>query len=133
MFGGAVGSSEAPVALLRQLDLLALALALPIFLAARLPLAGYAAAAVGWLAQWAIRTVLERRAAAADQPRTAIALTGIGMLVRPWVVALTILLVGVRDEDAGLAATVLCALLFTVHLGVTLLVRAIDAAGSSRR
>ncbi len=39
------------MAVLRQLDLVVLALALPIFIAADFPLLGYAAGAVAWLVQ----------------------------------------------------------------------------------
>ena len=54
---------------LRYLDIVILILALPVFLAADLPMLGYAAAAVAWLVQRAIQVVLNRKAAAADDPR----------------------------------------------------------------
>ena len=114
------------MAFLRQLDLVALASALPLFLLAGFPLLGYATAAVCWLVQRAVKALVERRAAAAEHARTATALIAGGMLVRPWLVALTILPVGVRDNDAGLAAAVLVLVLFTVHLTVSLFLRALD-------
>jgi hypothetical protein len=113
------------VAALRHADLLLLALALPVFLAAPLPLAGYATAAVAWLAQRALKAAVERRAAAHDA-RTAFALNGASMLARPWLVAIPILVVGVRDNDAGLAAAVLVLALFTLHLGMTLILRPLE-------
>ena len=119
-------STSDPMAFLRQLDLVALASALPLFLLAGFPLLGYATAAVCWLVQRAVKALVERRAAAAEHARTATALIAGGMLVRPWLVALTILPVGVRDNDAGLAAAVLVLVLFTVHLTVSLFLRALD-------
>jgi hypothetical protein len=50
------------------------------------------------------------------------------MIARPWLVALTILPVGVHDNDAGLAAAVLVLVLFTVHLAMSLLLRPLDDA-----
>jgi len=51
-----------------------------------------------------------------------------------WIIALAVLLVGVIDsKEAGLAAAVLAAILFTVHFGARLLSRLIEpqeAAGS---
>jgi hypothetical protein len=114
------------VAALRQFDLVVLALALPVFLVAGFPILGYATAAVAWLVQRAIKAAVERRAAASDDARTALALTGASMIARPWLVALTILPVGVRDNEAGLAAAVLVMVLFTLHLSMTLILRPLD-------
>lgn len=117
---------EPAVRILRQLDLVMLVLALPVFVVADLPLAGYAAFAGAWIAQRVIQELLERRAARSDDPRTGIALRGGGMLVRPWIVALAILAVGIRDNEAGLAAGLLAVMVFTIHLGMFLLVRSLD-------
>ena len=92
---------------LRYLDIVILILALPVFLAADLPMLGYAAAAVAWLAQRAIQIVLTRKAAAADDPRTVVGITAGSMIGRGWLVALTIFAAGMADNDAGLAAAVL--------------------------
>ena len=42
---------------------------------AGLPMLGYAAGAVAWLVQRAIQIVLNRKAAAADDPRTVVGIT----------------------------------------------------------
>lgn len=112
---------------LRQLDLVVLALALPVFLAAGFPLLGYAAGAVAWLAQKVVRHVLERRAAASTDPRTVVGLTAGSMIGRGWLVALTIFGVGLADNDSGLAAAVLVIVLFTVFFTVSLILRPFDA------
>jgi uncharacterized membrane protein YfcA len=49
---------------------------------------------------------------------------GATTLARVWIIALAVLLVGViGDKDAGLAAALLAAILFTVHFGTRLLTR----------
>ena len=122
-----------PSALLRYADLGLLAIALPVFVLADLPLLGYAAAAAAWLAQHAILAFAERRAAAAlarGDRRTPLGLVGASTLGRVWLVALAILLVGLLgDREAGLAAAVLCLALVTVHLaalGLTKLLQGVE-------
>ncbi|MDX6686827.1 MAG: hypothetical protein QOF26_4261 [Baekduia sp.] len=113
-------------AVLRQLDLVLLALALPIFLIAGWPLLGYAAGAVAWIVQRVIAELLGRRAAASDDPRTVVGLTAGSMIGRGWLVALTIfgayLLAGSKDA-VGLAAAVLVVVLFTAYFTVSLIFR----------
>jgi hypothetical protein len=51
---------------------------------------------------------------------------GATTLARVWIIALAVLLVGLLDsKDAGLAAAILAAILFTVHFGARLLIRLI--------
>ena len=49
-----------------------LAIALPVFLLADFPMAGYAVAAAAWLAQRAIQVAVQRRASASEDPRTVV-------------------------------------------------------------
>ena len=106
--------------LLRYADLLLLAVALPIFLAAGWPMLGYAVAAAAWLVQHAILAVADRTSAASlarGDRRRALGIVAGATLGRVWLVALAILLVGVLGErEDGLAAAVLCLALVTVHL-----------------
>jgi hypothetical protein len=121
------------VAVLRLLDLVVLALALPVFVLAGLPLAGYAAAAGAWLVQRAVQIALERRAKASDDPRTVVGITAGSMIGRGWLVALTIFGVGVAvDREAGLSAAVLVIVLFTVYFTVSMILRPFEAAGEPR-
>lgn len=108
---------------LRYLDLVLLAVALPLFVLADLPLLGWIAGAVAWLAQRAIQVVLERRARAErDLRRLAGIMTG-SMIGRGWLVAITIFAAGLKDNDAGLAAAVLVIALFTAYFTVSMIVR----------
>ncbi|PZR69652.1 MAG: hypothetical protein DLM63_01160 [Solirubrobacterales bacterium] len=120
------------MAVLRQLDLVALVLALPVFLVAGFPVAGYAAAAAAWLLQRAIRHYTTRRARDAEDIRTTVGLMTASMIGRGWLVALTIFLVGVGDHKAGLAAAVLSIALFTIYFTVGIVARPFEAAGASR-
>ncbi len=107
--------------MLRYADLILLALALPIFVLADLPLLGYAVAAAAWLAQHAVLQIANRGASAAiagGDRRRAVGMIGAATVGRLWIVTLPILLVGLLAErEDGLAAAVLAAALVTVHLG----------------
>jgi hypothetical protein len=109
---------------LRYVDILLLLLALPVFLIADLPMAGYAAGAAAWLAQRAIQLVLNRKAAAERDLRKVAGITVGSMIGRGWLVALTILAVGLSEsDDAGLAAAVLVIVLFTAYFTVSMILR----------
>ena len=107
----------------RYLDLVLLALALPLFVAGGLPMLGYAAGAAAWLVQRGVQLALNRKAAAADDPRTVVGIAAGSMIGRGWLVALTIFAAGLKDEDAGLAAAVLVILLFTAYFTVSMIMR----------
>jgi hypothetical protein len=127
----AVRETDSPVAALRYADLVLLAFALPVFLLAGLPMAGYAVTAAVWLAQRGIRVVLNRRARAAHEPRTVAGLMVASMLVRGWLVAGAIFAVGLADNDAGLAAAVLSLALFSVYLSLQMALRPFDSEGGA--
>lgn len=131
---GAVGASRMATAL-RYFDLVLLVAALPVFIAADLPIAGYVVIACVWLVQHAIELWADRavaKAAAAGDRRAAMGWIGATTLARVWIVALAVLLVGLlSSKDAGLAAAVLAAILFTVHLGARLLGRALAPPGDA--
>ena len=109
------------VRVVRHLDLVILALALPIFLAAGFPLLGWGATALAWLGQRGIHHVLSARAAASDDPRTIAGLLAGSMIGRGWLVAGAILVVGLTtDSETGLSAAVLFLATFTVALTMAL-------------
>jgi hypothetical protein len=104
-----------PLRMLRYLDLAILAVALPIFVAADLPLLGYVGAAGGWLVQRGVQTLIERRARASDDPRTVAGLLTGSMIARGWIMAGSIFVVGLIEREAGLSAAILAIALFTVY------------------
>lgn len=102
------------------MDLVLLALALPVFILADLPLLGYAVTAAAWLLATAIELAATRHAARAlgdGDRRSAMGVVAAATLGRVWMVALAILLVGLAEREAGLAGAVLAAALVTAHLG----------------
>ena len=111
------------VTALRYLDLVLLALALPLFVVAGQPMLGYAAGAAAWLAQRGVQVALNRKAASSRDPRTVVGVTAGSMIGRGWLVALTIFAAGLSDEDAGLAAAVLVIVLFTAYFTVSMIMR----------
>jgi hypothetical protein len=105
---------------LRYADLVLLALALPAFIVAGWPLLGYAVVAAVWLAQRGINAFATRRVAssmASGDRRSALGIMGAATLGRVWLIALAVLLVGLAEREAGLAAALLSLALFTVFLG----------------
>jgi hypothetical protein len=120
------------VIFLRYLDLVLLAVALPVFLVAGLPMLGYAAGGVAWLVQRGIQILLNRRAAASDDPRTVVGIVAGSMIGRGWLVALTIFAAGLVDEEAGLAAAVLVIVLFTAYFTVSMILRPFDTHTSGQ-
>jgi hypothetical protein len=121
---------------LRYLDLALLAVALPVFIAADLPMAGYVVIAAVWVVLYAVEIGADRAVASAVERRNrraAMGWTAASGLARAWIVALAVLLVGVIDgKDAGLAAAVLAVILFTVHFGARMLRRVIEPQGADR-
>jgi hypothetical protein len=112
---------------LRYVDLVFLVAAVPVFIAADLPLAALAVISGVWIAQHGIEIGADRavaRAAAKGDRRAAMGWIAGTTLARVWIVALAVLLIGLlSSDDAGLAAAVLAAILFTVHFAARLLVR----------
>ncbi len=102
----------------KYVDLLLLAAALAVFLLADLPLLGYAAGAAVWLAQRGIQMVAAQRTREelrAGNRQKAMGITAATTLGRVWLMATVVLVVGLAGErEAGLAAGVLLAALFTV-------------------
>jgi hypothetical protein len=107
----------------RYLDLVVLALAFPVFVAAGFPLLGYAAGAVAWLVQRGIQVLLLRRAESAEDIRGAVGITAASMIGRGYLVALTIFGAGLIEREAGLAAAVLVIVLFTVYFSLSVITR----------
>lgn len=116
------------VRFLRYFDLAVLALALLVFLLADLPLAGWAAAAIGWIAQRAVRAAVEGRLSAATDPRTVAGVMTASMIARAWLMALLVFAAGMVERQAGLAAAVLVIVLFTAYFSTQLALRPYDRA-----
>jgi hypothetical protein len=112
-----VGARIAQVA-----DLVALVLALPVFVAADLPVEGWGAAAAIWLAQRGIQVVLQRRADASDDPRVVVLSIAGGAIARGLFTAGGILIAGLAMSDrAGLSAAALVLALFSIYFVISVM------------
>jgi hypothetical protein len=107
-------------AILRNLDLVLLAAALPVFIAADWPMLGYAVAGVAWVAQRLALAYANSRIAqslAGGNRRDAFRTKAISSMGRVWLVSVAALLVGLlADREDGLAAALLLTALFTTQL-----------------
>jgi hypothetical protein len=122
-----------PLRMMRYLDLALLALALPIFIAADLPLLGWAGVAGAWLAQRGVQHLIEKRARASDDPRTVASLMTGSMIARGWMVAGAIFLVGLSEREAGLAAAILAIALFTFYFAGQMMSRPFEPGGEGAK
>jgi hypothetical protein len=116
---------------IRYFDLVLLVAALPVFLAAGLPMLGYGVLAAAWILQLGIELFVDRKAATeltSGNRRAAMGWVGASTLGRVWLVALAVLLVGLLGErEDGLAAALLAAVLFTVHFACRFIAGAISS------
>ncbi|MEH3053712.1 MAG: hypothetical protein PGN13_06830 [Patulibacter minatonensis] len=102
--------------LLRNLDLVLLGIALPVFLLTGLPIVGWLTAAVVWLAWRGIGAWTDRKATAigADNPGKLAGIAAGSLIGRGWLLAIVLLVVGLlTDNRTGLSAALLSAVLFT--------------------
>jgi hypothetical protein len=93
----------------------AIALALPVFLAAGWPVSGWVLGAVLWLAAQAFALLLERLPIGADNLAGS-GVRGIGMMFRAIAVMVVVIAVAATDASLGLAA----ALGYTIELALSL-------------
>jgi hypothetical protein len=108
----------------RNIDLIVLALALPLFIAAGWPLLGWGTATFAWVLQRVLRDFLAKRAAASDDPRSIVGYMAGSLIGRGWLCAIVIFVVGFTTKDAvGLSAAVLFVATFTFYLTVSLILR----------
>ncbi len=109
---------------IRYLDCLLVVAFLPFALLAGLPAVGVLVGAVAWLLQRAFGVWIDGRAASTADARNATAIQFVGVMGRPFVLALTILAVGLLgDRDDGLAAALLALVAFTVYLVLSIVLR----------
>jgi hypothetical protein len=115
--------------LLKFPDFIVLAIALPVFLLADWPIAGWAVAAVAWLGTTVLIIFMQQRAARATEARHQVGLIVGGSLARAWIAAAAILAAGlIFGDSAGLACALLMIVLFTVYFLNKLIAHFIEPA-----
>ncbi len=101
---------------LRNLDLLLLAIALAVFVAADLPLLGWVVGAGVWAMWRGIEWWTERRLHDEHDPKRLAGVAGASLVGRGWLLGLILLGAGLAtDREVGLSAALLVLALFTVH------------------
>jgi hypothetical protein len=116
------------MSLIRYVDVVLILMIAPIALLIGAPVLGYAVGTVAWTAQRFAGAAIERRALASPDPKRAIGVTLFSSLGRVWLLALTILAVGLLGEKKdGLTAALVVFFAFTVYFGMSLVTRPAQA------
>jgi hypothetical protein len=117
---------------LRFFDLIVLALLLPLFVLADLPIEAYLVGGGAWVLQRIVQQLMQRRAEASDDPRVVAGWTAGSMIARGWFCALAIFGVGVAaGDEAGLSAALLVIALFTVYFTIRMILRPMETGRPS--
>jgi hypothetical protein len=118
----------------KHVDLLVLAAALAVFVIGGLSLLGYAVAAAAWLAQRGIQVLAARRTAdelAAGNRQRAMGIVAATTLGRVWLMVTAVLLGGIVEREAGLAAAVLLLILFTISFAAQGIAHLLEPEGQA--
>jgi hypothetical protein len=116
---------------LRYLDVVLVILTAPILAVLGAPALGILAGAAVWVIQRFAAVTLDARARRSENVKTAVGLNLAGVVGRAWLVALTILAVGLAgDREDGLAAGILVLAAFTLYFATTLAANALERSSS---
>jgi hypothetical protein len=113
----------ATMRVLKNLDIVLLVCALPIFIGADLPILGWIGGSAAYVGQRLIGVLLNRSAAEAEDMAGVLGVMVGGTIARGFLVALSIFGVGLIDNDAGAAAGFLFLAAFTVYFTMSLVTR----------
>ncbi|MGZ4269629.1 MAG: hypothetical protein ACXVFT_00395 [Solirubrobacteraceae bacterium] len=117
-----------PMAAVRWLDVILVVAVAPFALLMGAPALGYLVGAGAWVLTRVLATVVERRAAASDNPRTVAGIMLFMGMGRAWLLGLSILAVGLAgSRKDGLTAAIVVAAAFTLYLALGI------ALGPNRR
>jgi hypothetical protein len=125
-------SQELPaMTALRLIDILLVLVTAPVVALLGAPVLGTLVGAAAWVLQRATALFLESRAKRAQDVRSALSINLAGVVGRSWLVALTILAVGLAgDREDGLAAGILTIVAFTFYLATSLAVRSLERSSA---
>jgi hypothetical protein len=116
-----------PVVVVRYLDVVLLVAAVPFVVLLGAPVLGFAVASVAWILQRLGAVAIERRAARQDDYRAALGLNVASLLLRAWLIGLTILAVGlIAEREDGLTAGITVLAAFTVYFATALILRPLE-------
>jgi hypothetical protein len=112
--------------IVRAIDLIVLAVALPVFIAASLPILGWAATTVSWVAARSFQSWIEARALAKGERKAVLGARAATLLGRLYLVTVAVFVAGLIEREAGLTAGVLAVIVFTVHFISLFVVHALE-------
>jgi hypothetical protein len=116
-----------PLAVVRYLDVVVLVLAAPFVVLLGAPVLGYAVATVAWVAQRFASAAIERWAARQEDYKAALGVRMGSLMVRAWLIGLTILAVGlVAEREDGLTAAITVLAAYTVYFATSLILRPLE-------
>jgi hypothetical protein len=116
-----------PLVFVRYLDVVVVLLAAPFVVLLGAPVLGYVVGAGVWVIQRAAAIAIERRAERANDVKTALGLNMASLVLRAWLVGLTILAVGlIGDREDGLTAGITVLAAFTVYFATALILRPLE-------
>jgi hypothetical protein len=129
----AMRPSADPLVVVRYLDVALVVLAAPFVVLTGAPVLGYVAGTAAWIANRALGAAAERFARRQADVRAAIGVNLGSLLLRVWIVALTILVVGLAGtRQDGLMAALLLLVAFTVYFAMSLIARPLEGKDSKR-
>jgi hypothetical protein len=111
---------------LRNLDVVILVVALPVFIAASLPLLGWAVTTVTWLAARFFQGYLENRALGKGTRQAALGARAASLIGRLYLVTLGVFVAGLIDRKAGVAGGGLAVVVFTTYFVTLFITHAIE-------
>jgi len=116
-----------PLAPVRYLDVLLVVLAAPFVVLLGAPVLGFAVGAGIWILQRFAGSALQAAASRQEDYKRELALNLTSVLVRSWLVGLTILAVGLLGErEDGLTAGITVIVAFTVYFATSLILRPLE-------
>jgi len=125
--GAAAPRALDPIAVVRYLDVGLVVLAAPFVVLLDAPVLGYVVAAVAWVLQRFAAVAIERRAARAEDVKTSLGLNMASLVLRAWLIGLTILAVGlIAEREDGLTAGITVLAAFTVYFATSLILRPLE-------
>jgi hypothetical protein len=120
-----------PLMFVRYLDVVLVVLAAPFVVLLDAPVLGYAVGGGAWILQRIAAVAIERRAAGADNLKTALGLNMASLVIRAWLMGLTILAVGlIAEREDGLTAGITVLVAFTVYFATSLILRPLERKSS---
>ena len=99
----------------RNVDLVLLAVALPVFIVAELPILGWAATTVAWVASRWFQSYAESRALAKGTRQAALGARAASLIGRLYVVTAAVFVAGLIEREAAVGAGVLAVVVFTAY------------------